>query len=130
MDPLTRLLACALLLAAAVAPSAAAGAGAADLPDLDADDDRYPDAVEAQTCSRETVRNLVNDPDVPGSCASNTDFVGPFGAVYPGLADLVDGDRDTVPDALEPSICQVESQGDPTDGECSADGLDYDPPLL
>jgi hypothetical protein len=42
----------------------------------------------------------------------------------------VDGDADSVPDALEPLICTfAENENLAQDGSCTADNQDYDPPL-
>lgn len=40
--------------------------------------------------------------------------------------DLLDLDRDGVPDAAEPGLCEVENQNSPADGTCV--GSDYTPP--
>jgi hypothetical protein len=101
------------------------------VPDVDLDNDGYPDILEVQLCSREVVRNIINTETVPGTCVSQTDFDGTdIGTLVGGVIDFVDRDRDFIPDAIEPSMCSVEAQGDPTDGECSADRRDYDPPLI
>lgn len=44
-----------------------------------------------------------------------------------GGLDMVDMDRDGVPDAAEPAICDVENQNSPGDGTCV--GADYQPPF-
>ncbi len=122
-------------LALLIAPPASASP-------TDLDEDGWPDVVEAQACGRATVRGTIDGPSFPGDCASGSDYQGPgpidlLLALPPEVVPLVvweagfvvsfvDADADRVPDALEPSICQVESQGSPTDGSCVGD--DYVPP--
>lgn len=115
-----------------------------DLGRLDKDGDSIPDALESEACSRMAVREQINGA-FPGHCASNGDYVsedtvGEIGEIIDeqvgflidevlGLAGLVlglvDGDGDLVPDALEPTICSMENQSSPSDGECV--GSDYRP---
>ena len=136
-----------LLLLVFLVPAAAA----APTDDLDADG--IPDAVEVQLCGRAAVRDLIDQPDVPGSCTSSTDFdaselydaigqvsgdaqetveqavadaheaVDQANAAVHGALRLVDADEDLIPDAAETALCQVENQNDPQDGVC--DGDDY-----
>lgn len=116
----------------------APAATAAPTDDLDADG--VPDAVESQLCGRAAVRDLINQPDVPGSCPTTADFdatevaaavdqawedaneaVDKVAVAVGGAFELVDADSDFIPDATEAAICQVEDQNDPQDGVCNGD---------
>lgn len=44
---------------------------------VDPDGDRIPTILEGELCGRNLTRTLFNDPNVPGHCASNTNFVPP-----------------------------------------------------
>lgn len=105
----------------------------------DSDRDGYHDSVETTLCGRPAVRDLINNPNVPGSCTSATNFVGPpVGPIGPlppigpwveFVQDTVgDTDGDFVPNNLEPALCNVEDQTTSLDGTCA--GSNYDPPFL
>lgn len=103
----------------------------------DADDDNVPDFIEAELCGRQIVRNTFENLDrEAGHCETVTDYVpptvgdplGPLGPVFEAIdnvRDLVDEDRDNVPDALEPTICSIENSNSDLDGSCTGD--DYHP---
>src|SRR5688572_30243272 len=113
----------------------AAPGGIGDPLNPDADGDSIPDAAEYQLCGRPVLSSLVNGGLVPGECRTTTDYYDngvqdlidavwqAFNTVY----DIVDLDRDNVPDALEPGICQVQNVNDDGDGRC--EGSNYFPPF-
>ncbi len=99
----------------------------------DEDRDFLPDEAEAQICGRAAVRDAINERgrgDL-GVCWSSTNYELPRIPGAPSLGPVLslvygsigDGDRDLIPDNVEPTLCSVEDQNTDLDGSCS--GNDY-----
>lgn len=103
----------------------AAGRATLTTPALDADADLLPDAAEAEACGRQATRDAINGlPPGTARCVSSSDAVSPHPVDAYASRDL---DDDHLLDAIEPVICALENQNDPSDGTCV--GSDYQPPV-
>jgi Kelch motif protein len=94
-------------------------------PAVDSDGDAIPDQVESRVCNTAAIASLLRQVGLLGECVSS-DWV---------AQSTLDGDEDWIPEILEPTLCGLQDNTDPTDGICvSRGGTDLDdygwPPSL
>jgi hypothetical protein len=83
-------------------------------PSADQDHNLVPDTVEGSVCGRSLARGAALDAQTPATCTTRRHMGG-----------LPDADRDGIPDALEPALCQAQDDNTDLDGSCDASGTDY-----